>query len=656
MSDRCLTIEHLLAVRTPADASISPDGRDVAVVVADECAVQPGRSPAARLWLGPLAGPMRQVTTLDCVDSLPRWSPARGEVAIASDRDHRGRMSLYLADAASGKVSPLGDIAGSIEEIAWAPDGGALMVLAADVGLDTAGSLNAVIIAEASQAPPDPIVLSGAPGLRRLYHVDRATGTTRELDLGGLSVWDFSWNGTSALVAIVSADPSESGWYAAAVAVYELSEPVRQVATYQPRWQLGVPRLAPGGRRLAFTEGVCSDRGILAGQLMVADVAPGQLAVRPAGADNVKYLDWLDSDRLLYAAVRGLGSVIGVADAREAGADGEGAAAVELWYADVTLGHRHHVRTSMDAARRHIVAVAEGANTPPEAGCLSIAADGTATWALITDFNAGIAALARQNPPAWQSVTWTSDGHDIEGILVLPPDRAPGRLPLVLLVHGGPTASWTYQWSNFGLPALWALAGYAVLMPNPRGSAGYGQAFAGANVYDIGGGELRDVLAGVDALVERGIADERRIGVTGASHGGYATNWAITQTDRFAAAIPIAGSCNRLSKYNTGNIGALEELFYDPDPYDVAGKVLSRSPIVHVRNVRTPTLIIHGEKDRCVPVGQAYEMYGGIARLGTVPVELVVYPREGHSISERAHRIDFWQRCKEWFDQYLAGG
>jgi dipeptidyl aminopeptidase/acylaminoacyl peptidase len=224
----------------------------------------------------------------------------------------------------------------------------------------------------------------------------------------------------------------------------------------------------------------------------------------------------------------------------------------------------------------------------------------------------------------------------------------------VVLLHGGPTASWTYQWSNFGLPTLWAAAGYAVLMPNPRGSAGYGQSFARANIGDMGGGELRDVLAGVDTLIERGIADPRRLGVTGASHGGYLTNWAITQTDRFAGAIPIAGPCNRLSKYNTGNIGYLEELFYDPDPYDLAGRALSRSPITHVRNVTTPMLIIHGEKDRCVPVSQAYEMYGGLARLGRVPVELVVYPREGHSIQERAHRVDFWRRSRAWFDQYVA--
>jgi dipeptidyl aminopeptidase/acylaminoacyl peptidase len=431
--------------------------------------------------------------------------------------------------------------------------------------------------------------------------------------------------------------------------VYELGPPVRRVAGYQPRWQLGIPRLAPGARRLAFIEGVCSDRGILAGEVMVSDLAPGELAARPLGVDNVKYLDWRDPDMVLYTAMTGLGAAIGVAGA--GGADA--APPPALWSGDVTVGHRYHARTSMDTAGRLVVAVAEGAGSPPEVGCLTLDAGAGADFAWVTDFNQD---LAPDRPPAWQSLTWASaDGPDVEGIVVLPPDRPAAGLPLVVLLHGGPTASWTYQWSNFGLPTLWAAAGYAVLMPNPRGSAGYGQSFARANIGDMGGGELRDVLAGVDTLIESGIADPRRLGVTGASHGGYLTNWAITQTDRFAGAIPIAGPCNRLSKYNTGNIGYLEELFYDPDPYDLAGRALSRSPITHVRNVTTPTLIIHGEKDRCVPVSQAYEMYGGLARLGRVPVELVVYPREGHSIQERAHRVDFWRRSRAWFDQYVAG-
>ncbi len=641
MSMPTLTIEQLLAARHPADVSLSPDGGQLAVVVADG-ASEPGRAPAARLWLGPLGGTLRQVTELDCTDGVPRWSPSGAELAIASDREHSGRMSLYVIDLAAGKAEPLGQLAGSVEEIAWAADGSSLIVLAADLGLDTAGALNAVLIGDAAQAAPDPVVLPGPPARRRLYQVGRASGATREIDLGGLNAWDFSWDGAGTLAAIVSAGSGESDWYTAAIAVYQLAGGARQVAGYQPRWQLGVPRLAPGGQRLAFLEGVCSDRGILAGELMVADIAPGDLAPRPLGPDNVKYLEWRDGESLLYAAADGARSLIGTA--------GTGGGAV-VWRGDVTLGDGYHVRTSSDAAGRQVVAVTEGASGPPEVACLPLGGDAPAAWTPVTDFNTGLTAGP---PPSWEAVTWTSDEHQIEGLLVLPPGRAAERLPLVVLLHGGPTWGWGYQWSNADFPVLWAAAGYAVLMPNPRGSAGYGQAFARANIHDMGGGELRDVLAGVDMLIERGIADERRLGVTGASHGGYLANWAITQTGRFAAAIPVAAPSNRLSKHNTGNNGYVEELFYDRDPYDVTGRVLSRSPIVHVRQVRTPTLIIHGEKDRCVPVSQAYEMYHGLARLGTVPVELVVYPREGHSISERGHLIDLWQRSRAWFDRYVA--
>lgn len=646
---RQLTIEDLLAVRQPAEADISPDGSSIAVVVADGCGER-GRRPAIRLWLGPLGGDLQQITKADCVDGVPRWSPDGTEVAFASDRDSSGRMSLYLAQPNAGEVRPLADPAGSIEEIAWAPDGRSLLVLAADLGLDAAGSLNAVTIVAEDEVRQDPIVVSGPPGLRRLWHVDRATGHIQPVDLGGRNAWDFSWNGAGTLAAIVSADPSESGWYTASIAVFDLRPQPRLVAEYKPQWQLGVPRLSPDGRHLAFIEGVCSDRGIIAGELMLAEIgADGpdrpELAARPLGHDNVTYLDWRGSDSLVCTTLTGLGATIGAV-----GTDG---AAGSHWQGDVTIGFRHHVRTSMDAAGQRLVTVAEGANAPPEAFCLMLPDDTGGPWTQASAFNAG---CVPDRPPVWESLRWTSfDGLAIEGILVLPPGQPAEGLPLVVLIHGGPTAAWSYQWSNFGLPGLWATAGYAVLMPNPRGSAGYGQAFARANVHDIGGGELQDMLTGVDELVRRGIADERRLGVTGASHGGYATNWAITQTDRFAGAIPIAASCDRLSKYNTANIGYLEELFYDPDPYDLTGRVLSRSPIVHVRNVVTPTLIVHGELDRCVPVSQAYEMYNGIARLGTVPVELVVYPREGHGIAERAHRIDFWQRARAWFDHYVAG-
>jgi dipeptidyl aminopeptidase/acylaminoacyl peptidase len=450
------TIEQLLDTRHPADVALSPDGRQLAVVVAGG-AGQPGRAPAARLWLGPLGGTLRQVMELDCTDGVPRWSPSGAELAIASDREHRGRMSLYIAGPAAATISPLGRIGGSVEEIAWAADGSSLIVLAADLGLETAGALNAVLIADTAQAAPDPVVLPGPPALRRLYQVDRASGATREIHLGGLNAWDFSWDGAGTLAAIVSAGSGESDWYTAAIAVYQLAGGTRQVAGYQPRWQLGVPRLAPGGQRLAFLEGVCSDRGILAGELMVAGISPGDLDPRPLGPDNVQYLEWRDDESLLYAAADGVRSVIGTA--------GTGAGGAVVWRGDRTLGDGYHVRTSSDAAGRRVVAVTEGASGPPEVACLPLGGDTPAAWTRVTDFNAG---LDPGPPPSWEPVTWTCDGHQIEGLLVLPPGRAAERLPLVVLLHGGPTWGWGYQWSNADFPVLWAAAGYAVLMPNPR--------------------------------------------------------------------------------------------------------------------------------------------------------------------------------------------
>ena len=183
--------------------------------------------------------------------------------------------------------------------------------------------------------------------------------------------------------------------------------------------------------------------------------------------------------------------------------------------------------------------------------------------------------------PEWSRLQWTStDGREIDGLVALPSGVLPQHLPLVVVIHGGPSSSWTAQWTNFGLPTLWTAAGYAVLMPNPRGSVGYGQEFARSTIGDMGGGELQDILTGVAALVADGVVDDRRVGVLGASHGGYLTAWAVTQTHRFAAAVAIAAPSDRLSKLNGGNIGYLEQLFWDPDPYDPAGAVIGRSPII----------------------------------------------------------------------------
>jgi dipeptidyl aminopeptidase/acylaminoacyl peptidase len=157
----------------------------------------------------------------------------------------------------------------------------------------------------------------------------------------------------------------------------------------------------------------------------------------------------------------------------------------------------------------------------------------------------------------------------------------------------------------------------------------------------------------VDALVADGTADTDRVGIFGASHGGYMTAWAITQTGRFAAAMPMACVSDWLSFHLTTNIGRFDELFVGADPYDAGGLYVQRSPVMHVRNVTTPTLIVHGALDLCTPVGQARELYQGIAEAGRAEVELVVYPREGHGFHERAHQHDFWDRARGFFGRHL---
>jgi dipeptidyl aminopeptidase/acylaminoacyl peptidase len=548
-------------------------------------------------------------------------------------------MSVYLLGSDAGEATPIGEIPGSVEDIAWSPEGDSLLVLAADLGSDRAGAQTATKISEQGAPPADPRVVRPQQFWRRLYRVDVASGETSEVGPPGVNVWEFDWRGGAA-VAVVSDDPSESAWYRASLALLDLD--ARSAETiHTTDWQLSVPRLSPDGGRVAFVEGFCSDRGILAGPASVLELGSG--AARELAPDlDVSWLQWRDDSTLWYAGWRGAGSICGTLSL-----DGS---ADELWSGDASLGHRYQPRISASGDGGLLVAAKEAPGEPPEAYLLHVdrAAEG---WQPVSELNAELAAF---DVAPWESYTWSAaDGLEIEGLLVRPEGGDTG-LPLVVLVHGGPTASWSYAFTNFCHPQLLVEAGYMVLMPNPRGSAGRGQEFARMNLGDLGGADLQDILSGVESLVAEGAVDGERVGVTGGSYGGFMSAWAITQTDAFAASVPVACSSNWLSFHNTTNIGRFDELFLDADPYEPDGAYFERSPIVHARKVKTPTLIIHGELDLCTPVGQALELYQALADAG-VDVELVLYPREGHGLQEWDHQIDGWRRIVEWFDRHLAG-
>jgi dipeptidyl aminopeptidase/acylaminoacyl peptidase len=225
-----------------------------------------------------------------------------------------------------------------------------------------------------------------------------------------------------------------------------------------------------------------------------------------------------------------------------------------------------------------------------------------------------------------------------------------------VLVHGGP-----YERFGRGLHLLWAdwaqwlaTAGFAVLLPNPRGGCAHGNEFAMACVGDTGGADWNDVLAMIDAAVERGIVDQDRLGIGGWSQGGYVAAWAVTQTDRFGAAVMGAGICDWGMEILTSDIPATEALYGGGKPWDGVGPhpYTGRSPIAFVDRVTTPLLILHGENDRRIPAGQARGFHRALIDRGAA-VELVIYPREGHPILERAHQIDVLRRVREWYTRHL---
>ena len=244
------------------------------------------------------------------------------------------------------------------------------------------------------------------------------------------------------------------------------------------------------------------------------------------------------------------------------------------------------------------------------------------------------------------------DGLEIEAALLKPAGYdGRSKLPLIALIHGGPTGAWEDTVDPWG--QLLAARGYAIFYPNIRGSIGYGQKFIEMNRGDWGGGDFKDVMAGVDDLVARGIADPDKLGIGGWSYGGYMAEWAITQTTRFKAAVSGAGLSNLISEYGTEEGPSYDEWFYGVpyEPERVAG-FLNSSPFVHLKNAKTPTLILQGEADTVDPVGQSIELYRGLKRYG-VETELVLYPREPHGFHEEKHLLDRLNRILGWYDKFL---
>lgn len=630
------TPELLVEVRTPAEVAASPDGTRVAfslhATVSDRGPIAP-----SDLYLLEADDETVRLTEGEWSDRAPTWSPDGSQLAFLSDRIKRGHFLPYVMPSLGGEPRQAGSLRGCAESVSWSSDGQRLLVGAADAGAYS-HEASAVAVTGADD-DPDPIVYRRSEAYRRLFTVDVATGGAVEVGPPGLCVWESDWDGEATVVATVSEDPMANGWYGARVVRLELDAGTA-TSLYQPEWPVEGLVLSPDGRRAAVVEGYSSDPGLLSGSVMIVDMESGGAADPWPEFENAGSVEWTGDDSLVYGGYDSVGTACG-----RLWLDGR---REEAWAGDAYIGDEIGKPVVWEIGDA-LLATHQAHGVPPELARLD---PGTGEWVRLTGFNDPIAD--GMVFPDIRKLTWTSpDGLEIHGLL-LTPRGAVGPLPMIVGVHGGPTWAWSYYFSDSEPNAvLLAEAGYAVLLPNPRGSVGRGHAFARGVMGNSGTADLDDIMAGVDLCIAEGVADPGRLGISGLSYGGYMAGWAITQTDRFGASVALSTIGDYVTFHLTSEVARYDEMILGGEWDDPAGPYIERSPIFQMRGVTTPTLVIQGQADRCTPVGQGEELYAALEAVGA-EAELVVYPREGHVLVERAHVKDALRRTRDWFDRHLG--
>ncbi|MFC5826289.1 prolyl oligopeptidase family serine peptidase [Nonomuraea insulae] len=640
-----VTPESVVDAAMPLHPVISPDGRWAAYTVAAVGRTQDG--PSSAIWIAATDGSSspRKVTAGTANDFGPRWAPDSASLFFGSDRVERGTIQMYRIPLDGGDEERLTTWRRGISDYVPLADGRQVAVVAEEPPADEDEQAEGDERAEGDDAK----VWGERVPNSRLWLLDLDTGRSRPVDgLGDRHVVEVAQRPDGGALAVLS-------------------------------W--ATPELDPG---------------CLTCEVHVVDVETGKVRALGRAALDASSPTWWDRDgvwHLCYLATTPPGPV-------------GGRAVFDLVVPETGLAADHHNLTSgMTVCPAGLAQVAEGPpvalfadgldtaiyRLDPEtrtfrrttsmegmATALTASHSGEVVVALAStayepmDVHAGSPAgrLVRLSDtrPELRGLGWgrqerlsyqASDGLDLDGLLILPAgsSRHDGPFPLITLVHGGPYARHADQFMLGVIPSgQWlATAGYAVFLPNPRGGEGHGHAFAATVAGAVGLDEWTDIATGIDLLIAGGVADPDRLGIAGWSHGGFMSAWAVGQTDRFKAAVMGAGISDWGMLVATGENGTLEAGLSGSCGWEGAGphRHDRLSPISHAARIRTPVLILHGEDDTNVPVGQATYFHRALRRFG-VEHEFVVYPREGHAIRERGHQLDVLRRTRAWFDRWLA--
>jgi len=616
-SKKTLTPDSFLDLRTFQDPQFSPDGSRIVFAVSDPLKRE---KRTTHLWLYDLsAASTRQLTFSLKSESFPRWSPDGKTIAFLSNRGG-DQQQIYLLRMEGGEATPVTKAKASVSALAWSPDGKSIGYLSPEPKSDAEE--------KKQKLKNDAHVVDKEDKQPRLRILDLAKAESRALTPADWKIEELAWMPDGQSIVVRGTNRPASDQFVDGIYSVPLNGSPKELRA--PQGPLGNVRVSPSGKWISFT--AAREDGPV----------PHDLWVMPTDGGAARNLTGITLDRA-------------VEDFR--------------WTNDNSLAllYAHDFRNKI-AVFSPEAEQKPSLDLPVNTGPLAVAPSGEIAFVgyssvtpqelWLRDTQGNVRQLTHLNP-GWEKFGLVAlehfkyksfDGLEIEAALLKPPAYdSKSKLPTIVLVHGGPTGAWQDSIEPWG--QLLAARGYAVLYPNVRGSIGYGDAFVKMNRADWGGADFKDVMAGVNDLIAKGIADPARFGIGGWSYGGYMAEWAVTQTNIFRAAVSGAGMSNLIAEYGTEQSPAYDEWFFGV-PYEHADRFLNSSPVVQLKNAKTPTLILQGDDDPVDPLGQSQELYRGLKRYG-VETELVTYPREPHGFQEPKHRTDVLNRMLAWFQKYI---
>jgi dipeptidyl aminopeptidase/acylaminoacyl peptidase len=648
---RLLAVDDIFNIKQVSDPRISPDGEWVAFTVSQMDAAKDGSD--TDVWMAPIGGgEALRLTTSDESESSPRWSPDGRWLAFLSGRDGN-RTQVWLLPRAGGEGRRLTSFSSGVSSMAWSPDGRRLALVVRDPKEDedhdgddaseAAGSGD-----DADEESPKPIVVTrlefkedgrGYLDDRRnhIHSFDIGEETSVQITGGPYDDSAPAWSPDGRSIAFVSnrtEEPDANVNSDIFIVAAEAGAEPRKLTAWEG--DDSSPAFTPDGRYIVYSRGGDPDDAWYdTNDIALIAAGGGEPRILTEGLDRNVGSPRITTDRA---------TVVFTLEDRGSDRIGSvpltGGEIVDLVAGERSLG-------GFDIGADGELVVLESQPHYPAEVSRVVAGE----LRRITRFNDELLA-GIELAPVSAFETESSGGVSIQGFLTLPPGAPEGeRLPTILRIHGGPVSQFAHAF-NFEWQLL-AAHGYAVVGANPRGSSGRGRDFSRAIYADWGNVDFDDVMAAVDHVIAIGVADPERLGVGGWSYGGILTNYVITKTKRFKAAISGASEVNYTANYGHDHYQYIWEKELGL-PWENTELWIRLSPFFHVANVTTPTLVMGGQEDWNVPIQNSDQLYQALRRLG-VPTQLVVYPGESHGINRPSFQTDRYERYLAWYDRWVKG-